>query len=84
MIETLLNTAFYAGLTFLTSFPLIFLVCLVDGLGRALKAPALSTFYLDITAEQHKSRVVGIMESSVSLGGVVVRATTVRAAHKVA
>ena len=36
----------------------------------ALAMIALSAFYLDITSERHRSRIVGIKESSVALGGV--------------
>ena len=36
----------------------------------ALTSPALSAFYLDITTEQHRSRILGIKESSAALGGV--------------
>jgi MFS family permease len=33
--------------------------------------PALNAFYLDITAKQHKSRVMGVKESAAALGGVL-------------
>jgi MFS family permease len=46
-------------------------VALVAGLGGALVSPALSAFYLDITAQQHRARVLGIKESAAALGGVV-------------
>jgi multidrug resistance protein len=65
-----LTASFYAGLTLFTWFPLMLLVALIAGLGTALMSPALSAFYLDITAEQHRSRVLGIKESSAALGGV--------------
>jgi MFS family permease len=32
--------------------------------------PALSAYYLDISAEQHRSRIMGFKESSAALGGV--------------
>jgi MFS family permease len=66
----LLTASFYAGLTLFTWFPLMLLVALIAGLGTALMSPALSAFYLDITAEQHRSKVLGIKESSAALGGV--------------
>ena len=47
------------------------LIGFIAGLGGALIAPALSAFYLDITTEQHQSRVVGIQGSALSLGGVL-------------
>ncbi len=70
LVGLLLTTTFYFGVGFITSFPLMLLVALAAGLGGALMAPALSALYLDITAAQHRSRVVGIKESSASLGGV--------------
>ncbi|MBS1252736.1 MAG: Tetracycline resistance protein, class C [Anaerolineales bacterium] len=70
ILGILLTATFYAGLTVVTWFPLMLLVAIVAGLGAALTAPALSAFYLDITAEQHRSRVVGIKESAAALGGV--------------
>jgi len=47
------------------------MAALIAGLGGALLSPALSAFYLDITAEQHRSRVVGLKESAAALGGVI-------------
>lgn len=70
LVGLLLTTTFYFGVGFITSFPLMLLVALAAGMGGALMAPALSALYLDITAAQHRSRVVGIKESSASLGGV--------------
>ena len=43
----------------------------VAGLGNALTIPAVSAFYLDITSDQHRSRVMGIKTSAAALGGVV-------------
>lgn len=70
VVGTLLNALFYAGLAVVTSFWLILPVAIVAGLGSALTAPALSAFYLDLTPAQHRSRVMGIKESSLALGGV--------------
>ena len=70
ILGMLLGTALYFGLVFITWFPLIVLLAVVAGLGAALIAPALSAFYIDITAEQYRSRVVGLKASSNSLGGV--------------
>ena len=44
---------------------------LIAGLGEALVYPALSAYYLDITAEEHRSRVMGFKESAAALGGVL-------------
>jgi MFS family permease len=71
ILGLLLTASFYIGLATTTWFPLMLLVALIAGMGTALTSPALSAFYLDITAEQHRSRVVGIKESSAALGGVM-------------
>jgi MFS family permease len=47
------------------------LVAAVAGLGSALISPALSSYYLDITDDQYRARILGVKESSASLGGVV-------------
>lgn len=71
ILGILLTATFYAGLAFVSQFSLMLLVAAVAGLGAALIAPALSSYYLDITDERHRARVVGIKESSAALGGVV-------------
>ena len=70
IVGILVTAVFYFGLAVITSFPLMLVVALIAGLGLALVTPALSAFYLDITSERHRSRIVGIKESSVALGGV--------------
>jgi multidrug resistance protein len=67
----LLFAMFFFGLWFTDNFALMLLVAVIAGLGEALIMPAASAFYLDITSEQHRSRVMGIKESAVSLGGVL-------------
>jgi AAHS family 4-hydroxybenzoate transporter-like MFS transporter len=61
---------FYLGLALVTSFGLMMVVAIVAGLGIGFTMPAMSAFYLDITSEQHRSRVMGIKESAVAMGGV--------------
>ena len=70
IVGILVTAVFYFGLAVITWFPLMLVVALIAGLGLALVTPALSAFYLDITSERHRSRIVGIKESSVALGGV--------------
>jgi len=65
-----LSSFLYVGLAFLSDFYWMLSVTVVSGLGDSMVMPALSAFYLDITAEQHSSRVIGIKESAVALGGV--------------
>jgi MFS family permease len=71
VVGILLSTILYAGLIFVTRFPLMLLVAAVAGLGSALISPALSSYYLDITDEQYRARILGVKESSASLGGVL-------------
>ena len=66
----LLTATFYIGLATVTWYPMTILVAFVAGSGMALTSPALSAFYLDITSEQHRSRILGIKESAAALGGV--------------
>jgi multidrug resistance protein len=71
IIGMLLYASFYVALVLIKSFPLMLLACVVSGVGEALVMPALSAFYIDITPKQHRSRVLGIKESSAALGGVL-------------
>ncbi|HEX2912543.1 MAG TPA: MFS transporter [Chloroflexia bacterium] len=64
-----MNAIFYIGLTQFTDYILMLGVSAIAGLGAALLTPALSSYYLDITAEEHRSRVMGIKESMAALGG---------------
>ncbi|MCL4297459.1 MAG: MFS transporter [Anaerolineae bacterium] len=66
-----LNLLFYLSLVLFEQFSLVFAGAVIAGLGGALLSPALSAFYLDITAEQHRSRVMGLKESAAALGGVI-------------
>jgi len=71
VVGVLLNSMLYAGLAFLTNFAVIIVVSAVAGLGAALSAPALSASLFDITADKHRSRVMGIKNAALSLGGVL-------------
>lgn len=66
-----MNIVFYGGMGFATDFGSMALVAAVGGLGTAFITPALSAAYLDITAEQHRARVMGLKESMAALGGVL-------------
>lgn len=65
------NLFFYVGLATLTDYENMILVAAIAGLGNAIVAPALSAFYLDITPGEHRSRVIGVKESFLALGGVL-------------
>ncbi|MBW2368962.1 MAG: MFS transporter [Deltaproteobacteria bacterium] len=71
VIGFLLSLSFYVGLAYVQLFSLIMVVAFISGVGDALKGPAISAFYLDITKKEHRSRIIGIKESALSLGGVL-------------
>ena len=71
VIGTLLTSSIYFGMVWSTSFPVLTVAAAFSGLGMALVMPASTAFILDMTQPQHRSRIVGITESSLSLGGVV-------------
>jgi len=61
----------FPGIAFLRGFPLLITVAGLAGLGNALVMTGLSALYLDLTAEEHRSRVMGIKRAASSLGTVV-------------
>jgi len=71
MIGLLVSMSLYVGMAMLDSFTGMAIVAAISGLGQALYSPALSAFVLDITTEEHRSRVMGLKESSLALGGVL-------------
>ena len=70
MVGLLLHSVQYVGMMLTGSFHLIVFAYILAGLGEALISPSLGAFFLDITPEQHKSRVMGIKGSISSLGSV--------------
>lgn len=71
VLGILLSTSLYAGLLWVTQYPFMLLVAALAGLGSALISPALSSYYLDISDEQYRARILGVKESAASLGGVL-------------
>jgi MFS family permease len=65
------NIVFFGGLAVLTNFYFMMVGAAFAGLGNALISPAANAFYLDITAEEHRSRIIGVKGSFLSLGGVL-------------
>ena len=65
------NILFFGGLAVLTDYYLMMIGAAFAGIGNALIAPAANAFYLDITAEEHRSRIIGVKGSFLSLGGVL-------------
>jgi DHA1 family multidrug resistance protein-like MFS transporter len=70
ILGVLLTTTFYVGLATVSRFGLTLVVAVIAGFGSGLTMPAMSAFYLDITAPQYRARVMGIKESGAALGGV--------------
>ncbi len=66
----LLTSALPLGLLLCHQLAPLILGALLAGLGSALITPALESSYLDMTPEQHRSRMMGVRESVVSLGAV--------------
>ncbi|NIV29229.1 MAG: MFS transporter, partial [Anaerolineae bacterium] len=65
------NILFFGGLAVLSDYYIMMVVAAIAGLGTALFNPAANAFYLDITAEEHRSRIIGVKGSFLSLGGVL-------------
>ncbi len=70
IVGIILNSILFIGLATVTSFGWLIPISALAGLGAGLIAPAISAFHLDITNEQIRSRVMGIKESALALGGV--------------
>jgi len=62
---------FFVGLATLTDYNSMILVAALAGMGNAVMSPAINAFYLDITRGKHRSRIIGVKESSLALGGVL-------------
>jgi MFS family permease len=71
LVGLLPNLIFFACLAVLTDYRGLIIAAAIAGLGQSLVNPAASAFYLDITSNEHRSRVVGVKESSLALGGVL-------------
>ncbi len=71
VLGLLVHSVQYFALIVTESFRLITAGITLSGLGEALVTPALNAFYLDLTPEQYRSRVMGIKESANALGGLV-------------
>jgi DHA1 family multidrug resistance protein-like MFS transporter len=71
VIGLILFCAQFASLILTPSMAAAMLCFAVGGLGEGLVSPALGAFYLDITEERHRARVMGIRLSAGSFGGVL-------------
>jgi len=70
VIGLLLHSAQYVGLMLTDVYWVIILAFAFAGLGESLVNPALSASLLDITPEEHRSRVMGIKGAIGSLGSL--------------
>jgi MFS family permease len=69
-VGMMLGASFYSGLVLLTQLGPMLAATLVAGVGAALMGPSLSAAYLDISSDEHRSRVMGLKGSAAALGGV--------------
>jgi MFS family permease len=70
IVGFILHVAQYIALITTRSTALIALGVAFSGLGEGLFMPALNAFYLDVTPDQYRARVLGIKESVFSLAGL--------------
>jgi MFS family permease len=70
MIGLVIHTAQYITLIATGSFIWITLGIAASGLGEGLFMPALNAYFLDITPEGYRARVIGFKESMFSLAGL--------------
>ncbi len=71
VLGIILNSLLYVSITFARDYAIIVGLAMIAGLGEALRVPATSANYLDISEPQHRSRVLGVKSSALSLGGVL-------------
>jgi MFS family permease len=69
LVGLLMNMSFYIGLAVARDYSVHLVVAAIAGIGASLIMPALSAFYIDISSEEHRSRIMGIKESAAALGG---------------
>ncbi len=71
VLGLVISSIFYVGMIFFTSFATCFLVCAIGGIGSALATSATSANIMDISDEEHKSRIQGIRSSFMALGEAI-------------
>ena len=69
-IGLILHSAQYVGFMLTEVYWLIILAFILSGLGESLVNPALSAAFMDITSEEHRSRIMGIKGAIGSLGSL--------------
>jgi MFS family permease len=71
IVGLILHAAQYVGLMLTNVYWVIIAAFIIAGLGEGLINPALSAAYLDITPEEHRSRIMGIKGAVGSLGSLL-------------
>ena len=71
ILGLIISSIFYVGMMFFTRFATCFLVSAIGGIGSALATSATSANILDISDEDHRSRIQGIKGSFMALGEAV-------------
>ena len=70
MIGLIIMAVFFTELMYLTRFSYLFLAAACGGFGNALVVSSQAAFTMDIAAERHRSRIMGIQGSFGAAGGV--------------
>lgn len=71
VLGLIVSSIFYAGMMFLTSFATCFIVSAIGGIGSALATSATTAYLLDISGQDHRSRIQGIRGSLMALGEAI-------------
>jgi MFS family permease len=71
ILGLIISSIFYVGMMFFTRFETCFLVSAIGGIGSALATAATSAYILDISDENHRSRIQGIRSSFMALGEAI-------------
>lgn len=71
VLGLVLALALYVGLATVETFAPMLAAAFVAGLGTGLVGPALAALALDITAAEHRGRVLGLKSAASSAGGVL-------------
>jgi multidrug resistance protein len=71
ILGLIISSIFYVGMMFLTSFAICVAVSAIGGIGSALATSATSAYILDISDEDHRSRIMGIRGSLMALGEAI-------------
>jgi MFS family permease len=71
ILGLIVSSIFYIGMIVFTRFSTCFLVSAIGGIGSALATSATSAYILDISDEDHRSRIQGIRSSFMALGEAI-------------